>query len=193
MAFFYLASAASGAFSGLLAAGIAQMDGVGGYEGWRWICTSLKPARASSLLLTHLIVLLEGIMSVVIGVMCFFALPDSPSTARWLKPDEAKFLELSHIVSRGIRIAKDSEEGGKKKRVNWPIIKQVLGDQQLYLQSLVFWSNTIPNYGKEAEFSDSSPPNESAVPANTCRTQASNSRCRPSSAAWASAPRKRSS
>ena len=32
-AFFYLSSAASGAFSGLLAAGIAQMDGVGGYEG----------------------------------------------------------------------------------------------------------------------------------------------------------------
>ena len=35
IAFFYCASALSGAFSGLLAAGIAQMDGVGGYEGWR--------------------------------------------------------------------------------------------------------------------------------------------------------------
>lgn len=37
MAMFYLPSAASGAFSGLLAAGIAQMSGVGGYEGWRWM------------------------------------------------------------------------------------------------------------------------------------------------------------
>ena len=37
MAMFYLASALSGAFSGLLAAGIAQMDGLGGYEGWRWM------------------------------------------------------------------------------------------------------------------------------------------------------------
>lgn len=27
----------SGAFSGLLAAAITQMDGLGGYEGWRWI------------------------------------------------------------------------------------------------------------------------------------------------------------
>lgn len=32
-AFFYLSSAVSGAFSGLLAAGIAQMKGVAGYEG----------------------------------------------------------------------------------------------------------------------------------------------------------------
>lgn len=37
MAMFYCASAASGAFSGLLAAGLAQMDGLGGYEGWRWM------------------------------------------------------------------------------------------------------------------------------------------------------------
>lgn len=33
MAMFYLSSALAGAFSGLLAAGIAQMDGLGGYEG----------------------------------------------------------------------------------------------------------------------------------------------------------------
>jgi MFS family permease len=33
---FYVSSAASGAFSGLLAAGIAQMDGISGQEGWRW-------------------------------------------------------------------------------------------------------------------------------------------------------------
>lgn len=60
MAMFYLSSALSGAFSGLLAAGIAQMRGVGGYEGWRWIF------------------LLEGILSVVVGASCFFLLPDSP-------------------------------------------------------------------------------------------------------------------
>lgn len=30
-------AALSGAFAGLLAAGITQMDGVGGYAGWRWI------------------------------------------------------------------------------------------------------------------------------------------------------------
>jgi hypothetical protein len=33
MSLFYCASACSGAFSGLLAAGIARMNGLGGYEG----------------------------------------------------------------------------------------------------------------------------------------------------------------
>ncbi|OJJ64037.1 hypothetical protein ASPSYDRAFT_53623 [Aspergillus sydowii CBS 593.65] len=37
LALFHCASALAGAFSGLLAAGIARMDGVGRQEGWRWI------------------------------------------------------------------------------------------------------------------------------------------------------------
>jgi MFS family permease len=126
MAMFYLSSALSGAFSGLLAAGIAQMRGVGGYEGWRWIF------------------LLEGILSVVVGISCFFLLPDSPGTASWLKPDEARFLELMHVSSRG---AKFTHEGEKDKKYHWKTLWQVLCDKQLYLQALVFASNSVPNYG----------------------------------------------
>ena len=37
---FFAATAAAGAFSGLLAAAIVQMDGMGGLSGWQWICTS---------------------------------------------------------------------------------------------------------------------------------------------------------
>lgn len=37
IALFYMASALSGAFSGLLAFAIAKMDGVGGKSGWAWI------------------------------------------------------------------------------------------------------------------------------------------------------------
>lgn len=35
-AILYAAASASGAFGGLLARAIQLMDGVGGYEGWRW-------------------------------------------------------------------------------------------------------------------------------------------------------------
>ena len=56
-----------------------------GLRGWRWIF------------------LLEGMLSVVIGASCFFLMADSPSKASWLKPEEAKFLELSHIAYRGVR------------------------------------------------------------------------------------------
>jgi len=36
-ALFFSAASIAGAFSGLLAYGIAKMDGVGGLEGWRWM------------------------------------------------------------------------------------------------------------------------------------------------------------
>jgi hypothetical protein len=42
-ALFFSAAALAGSFGGLLAAAITEMDGVGGYEGWRWICMSLQP------------------------------------------------------------------------------------------------------------------------------------------------------
>ncbi|KAM0715822.1 hypothetical protein Q7P37_008336 [Cladosporium fusiforme] len=122
----YLSSALSGAFSGLLAAGIAQMRGLGGYEGWRWIF------------------ILEGIASVVVGASCFFLLPDSPSSSSWLRPDEARFLNLSHISTRGPVVNPDGE---KKKRNHWGTLWQVITDKQLYFQSLVFMSNSVPNYG----------------------------------------------
>lgn len=37
IALLYTSAATGGAFSGILAYGIAKMDGVGGYEGWRWV------------------------------------------------------------------------------------------------------------------------------------------------------------
>jgi hypothetical protein len=37
-ALFFSAASVAGAFSGLLAFGIAHMDGVGNLAGWRWIC-----------------------------------------------------------------------------------------------------------------------------------------------------------
>lgn len=86
MAFFYGAAAVSGAFSGLLAAAIAKMDGLGGYEAWRWIF------------------IIEGLMTVVLGLCCFSILPDSPSlSGRWLSEDEIRFLNRMHEKHRGVR------------------------------------------------------------------------------------------
>ena len=125
---FYCSSALSGAFSGLLAFAIAKMDGLGGYEGWRWIF------------------ILEGIASVVIGASCFVGLPDSPArSTRWLKPDEIRFLELNHLLHRGQRQTEDVQ--GPKKKLSWTVLWQVVSDPFLYLQALIFMSNAVPNYG----------------------------------------------
>ncbi|KAJ4315851.1 hypothetical protein N0V94_005737 [Neodidymelliopsis sp. IMI 364377] len=131
MALFYCASAASGAFSGLLAAVIAKMNGVGGYEGWRWIF------------------IIEGIATVLMGVAVFWLLPDSPDHAagRWLTNDEARFLRLNNVVTRGIKRKRGVNADGKKERVKWGIFGQVAKDWQIYLQAMIFASNAVPNYG----------------------------------------------
>ena len=69
-AMFFSAASVAGAFSGLLAFAIAKMDGVGGYEGWRWIF------------------ILEGILTVVVAVVAFFTIYDFPETAEFLTPAE---------------------------------------------------------------------------------------------------------
>lgn len=112
----------AGAFSGLLAFG-AKMDSVGGYEGWR------------------LIFILEGLATVLAGVMTFFCLIDSPEhSTGWLDADEIRSLELRHISQNGLK-----DEEGQEKGVDWKILCSVLTDWQIYLQALIYWSNTVPN------------------------------------------------
>lgn len=70
-AIFYSGSLISGAFSGLIAAGIIDgMDGVRGLLAWRWIF------------------IIEGSATVLIAIGCFFILPDFPATTPWLTEEE---------------------------------------------------------------------------------------------------------
>lgn len=72
VAIFFSAASLSGAFSGLLAAAIINMDGLGGKPGWAWIF------------------ILEGIFSVLIGILGFFVTPSTPSDIRFFVTDEDK-------------------------------------------------------------------------------------------------------
>ncbi|PSN71342.1 bodown198 [Corynespora cassiicola Philippines] len=69
-ALFFSAAALAGSFGGLLAAAITNMHGVGGYEGWRWIF------------------IIEGLMTVFVGIFCWWMTFDFPDTARFLTADE---------------------------------------------------------------------------------------------------------
>lgn len=71
IAMFWSAASLSGAFSGLLAAAISKMDGVGGMRGWRWILC------------------LEGIFTVCFAVIVFFFLPNDPAHVRLFTKVEA--------------------------------------------------------------------------------------------------------
>ncbi|BCR89666.1 putative MFS transporter [Aspergillus chevalieri] len=68
--YLFSSSAAAGAFGGLLAYGIGFMDGISGLRGWRWI------------------MIIEGIPTVIIGVLTWFFLADAPDTAYYLNEEE---------------------------------------------------------------------------------------------------------
>ena len=67
---FFSSATIAGAFSGLLAAALAKMDGVGGRPGWAWIF------------------ILEGLFTVLCAIASFFILSDFPDTAKFLTDTE---------------------------------------------------------------------------------------------------------
>lgn len=136
MSMLYCAAAVSGAFSGLLAAGIAEMSGIGGYKGWRWIF------------------IIEGILTVALGISSFWTLPDSPShSSRWLDQSQIRYLNNLYQKYRASPQAQQQddapEERGaspQKKGDKIRVLVSVLTDWQLYLQALIFMASSVPTY-----------------------------------------------
>ncbi|KAH7407991.1 major facilitator superfamily domain-containing protein [Cadophora sp. MPI-SDFR-AT-0126] len=84
IAFFFSAATAAGAFGGLLAAAIGKMAGLGGKAGWSWIF------------------IIEGLLTIVVGVIAYFVIVDSP--------EKAKFVTEEDKVEIRRRIAHDADE-----------------------------------------------------------------------------------
>ncbi|KAJ4417860.1 hypothetical protein N0V82_005917 [Gnomoniopsis sp. IMI 355080] len=81
---FYVATAAlAGAFGGLLASTILNLPEFGGLHGWR------------------MIFIIEGIITVGIGVLGLILLTDRPETARWLTSEEQR-LAVDRIVAERV-------------------------------------------------------------------------------------------
>ncbi|GKU02214.1 major facilitator superfamily transporter [Fusarium langsethiae] len=72
MAIFFSAATAAGAFGGLFARGIMEMDGAGGLDGWAWIFV------------------IEGLLTFIFAVMAFFVMHDYPDTAKFLNDSERR-------------------------------------------------------------------------------------------------------
>lgn len=141
VALFYTSSAFAGALSGLLAFALAKMDGLGGYSGWRWIFIigKGKVGRRHELYADFCLPS-EGIATVVVGVVTPFVLVDSPARSAWLTNDERRFIELAMVVQDGNKKTTDLTS-----KVTSNTFKAVFTDWQLYVQGLIYWSNTVPN------------------------------------------------
>ncbi|KAG9185414.1 MFS general substrate transporter [Alternaria panax] len=125
MAVFYVAASLAGAFSGLLAYGIEQLDGRSGLAGWQWIF------------------LIEGLIPVALALIIWKILPDSPETARFLTQQERDLLvsRLSNDLGSGQGQVTNSDKITKEQ------ILTGLSDWKIYAATVVFWGNTVGVYG----------------------------------------------
>ncbi|TFK52770.1 MFS general substrate transporter [Heliocybe sulcata] len=118
---FFGAATLAGAFSGLLAFGISFMSGTAGLLGWSWIF------------------ILEGIATVVVGVVAFFVLVDFPTTAKFLTPEEKAFI----IHKKKYDNSSVGEEEGFAMRHVWAAFT----DWQIWIHIIVYMSVIAPLYG----------------------------------------------
>ncbi|KAI0356821.1 MFS general substrate transporter [Trametes cingulata] len=111
----------AGAFSGLLAYGISFMSGTAGLLGWSWIF------------------IIEGIVSVIVGVTAFTLFVDFPHTARFLTAGERAY--LVH------RKTYDNSSVGEDEHFAISNVRAALLDWQVWALCIVEMSIVIPVYG----------------------------------------------
>ncbi|KAM0568944.1 hypothetical protein ACHAP9_005020 [Verticillium nonalfalfae] len=87
------------------------------------------------------IFIIEGIATVVIGIMCFFLLVDSPALSKWLDADEKRFLELRQAARRVVR-----PDEFRDKHFDKHAFYSVVFDWKMWLLIFANWSNAVPNY-----------------------------------------------
>ncbi|TFY82826.1 hypothetical protein EWM64_g1190 [Hericium alpestre] len=107
VAAFFSSATVAGAFSGLLAAAIHNMDGIGGKPGWAWIF------------------ILEGLFTVLIAVASFWIVQDFPDTAKFLTEPERVF------VVRRLQDDMQFSAGGEKFKMKY--VWDALTDWKTYI------------------------------------------------------------
>ncbi|KAI0043574.1 MFS general substrate transporter [Auriscalpium vulgare] len=119
-AIFFSAASVSGAFGGLLAAAIANMDGVGGKPAWAWIF------------------ILEGLATVIAGAVSFFVIQDFPDTAHFLSEPERT------VVIR--RLQQDDQFSAAGENLKVRNIWKSLTDWKTWIGMFVYVGSDMPLY-----------------------------------------------
>ncbi|KAI8994963.1 major facilitator superfamily domain-containing protein [Pilobolus umbonatus] len=119
IALFFSFSTLAGAFGGVMAYGIMQMDGYLGLHGWQWIF------------------IIEAIPTLILSAVTYFVLPSFPEKAKFLTLDERKI-----IINRLKVDAGPSTE----TEFSWVEFRSVFTDYKVYIHSLIYICGTIPLY-----------------------------------------------
>ncbi|OLN82383.1 putative transporter C1002.16c-like protein 23 [Colletotrichum chlorophyti] len=120
----------AGAFGGLLASAILRLDQFGSLHSWRMIFA------------------IEGIITVILGLIAFFTLTDRPATARWLTQAEKDVAE-ARVRSERVGQAEVLDRMDTRKLIRGVICPVTLSTSFIFLlnnvtvQGLAFFLPTI--------------------------------------------------
>ncbi|KAL8686333.1 MAG: hypothetical protein Q9224_005479 [Gallowayella concinna] len=120
--FFFSSVSLAGAFGGLLASAIGNMDGLRGYRAWRWIF------------------ILEGLVTCVCAVLAFFLIVDFPEDGKWLGEEERDF-----VIKR---LADDQGDSGHGEKLTWRGVLNAFKNWNLILGGLMYFGPAISGYGR---------------------------------------------
>ncbi|KAL8677367.1 MAG: hypothetical protein Q9186_006202 [Xanthomendoza sp. 1 TL-2023] len=116
---FFSAASLAGAFGGVLAWGIAHMNGVGGLRGWRWIF------------------ILEGLLTILVSLAAYFFIFNYPATASFLTHDER-----ARVHSR----LKASNDATNDEAFSWKNVSLAVKDPKVWLYCAGFHTMSLPLY-----------------------------------------------
>ncbi|KAJ7830892.1 major facilitator superfamily domain-containing protein [Mycena olivaceomarginata] len=120
IAMFFSAASLSGAFSGILAFGIRDLDGKRGHSSAAWIF------------------LIEGAITVACGLAAFFILPRSPTSARFLTEQEKQY------VAERLREDRVMSKDPGVDAFSWSEVGRAFTSVQVILVGVIyFWNVTV--------------------------------------------------
>ncbi|KAF9579896.1 hypothetical protein BGW38_003662 [Lunasporangiospora selenospora] len=109
----------AGAFGGVLAWAISQMDDVLGLHGWQWIF------------------ILEGLPTVLLCFVSYVYLPDYPQTARFLSEDERDLAVKRLLIDAG---------PATETEFSWKQFRDVFKDWKVYMHMMPYILTMTPLY-----------------------------------------------
>ncbi|OTA99557.1 hypothetical protein M426DRAFT_269096 [Hypoxylon sp. CI-4A] len=115
---YWLSTILAGAFGGLLASAIAEMDGIRGLENWRWVF------------------ILEGIATVFVAIASWFFISDFPKEAKWLTEEERAFVLRKT----------ESDEAREETPITVKDVAKFISTPKGYIGAIMYFSLLAPTY-----------------------------------------------
>lgn len=148
MGMFYCAAPLSGAFGGLLATGLATIR-YNGYNRWPWIFFSRSSFWYLRFTCSHNTDYafcpnsVEGIITTVFGIICFFFMPHTPADAKFLTEEERSIAmaRLKEDAHGATSVADVNEE-----RFDWHWVRMAFKAPQTWFSSLIWFFLLVPLY-----------------------------------------------